>query len=132
MSPSEVDSILAETAETDVSYPPKQPGQLRPEATTTSPPEYQFDPQTPAARTKDGDDIFGGSDRIPPPVKAELVTNELDDVGGAPPPTSVRPPPYHIAAAKSKHAVDFSNMLRSQNEDDPYYENQVFIVQDKG
>ena len=47
------------------------------------------------------------SDPLPqaplPPVKAEVVTTELD--GGSVGP--IRPPPYHIAAAMSKHAGDF-------------------------
>ena len=65
----------------------------------------------------------------PPPVKAELVTNELDDDGGA-----VKPPPYHIAAARSKHAGEFSQMARPPQPHPPptrlateehFYENQV-------
>ena len=39
-------------------------------------------------------------------MKAELVTNELDE--------PVNPPPYHIAAASSKHAANFS-VLRSNS-----------------
>ena len=48
-----------------------------------------------------------------------------------------QPPPYHIAAAMSKHALDFSNLHRppllpsqqpgasAEAEDEHYYENQV-------
>eukprot|EP00090_Calanus_glacialis_P017436 TRINITY_DN2715_c0_g1_i4.p1 TRINITY_DN2715_c0_g1~~TRINITY_DN2715_c0_g1_i4.p1 ORF type:complete len:1218 (-),score=253.04 TRINITY_DN2715_c0_g1_i4:69-3722(-) len=63
------------------------------------------------------------------PVKAEIVTNELDDEhklnlkGSA----TNQPPPYHIAAAMSKHASDFSNLHRPSHTQEPeehYYENQ--------
>merc|ERR1719483_219259 len=62
------------------------------------------------------------------PVKAELVTNELDNdnirntIGSA----TSHPPPYHIAAAMSKHAQDFSNLHRPSHnqEEEHYYENQ--------
>lgn len=66
------------------------------------------------------------------PVKAEIVTNELDDEhkanfkGSA----TSQPPPYHIAAAMSKHANDFSNLHRpshSQEPEEHYYENQESI-----
>ena len=61
----------------------------------------------------------------PLPVKAELVTNELDD--------HLSPPPYHIAAARSKQAATFSvvrsNSLVSQSSGSStsqhLYENQV-------
>merc|ERR1719357_1644608 len=55
------------------------------------------------------------------PVKAEIVTNELDDElkvnfkGSA----TSQPPPYHIAAAMSKHASDFSNLHRPSHSQEP-------------
>ena len=78
-----------------------------------------------------GSDLTRVSNPPPPPVKAELVTNELDDDGGA-----VKPPPYHIAAARSKHAGEFSQMARPPQPNPPparlateehFYENQVSI-----
>ena len=80
------------------------------------------------------------------PVKAELVTNELDNdnirntIGNQdietifhnlkkifPGSATSHPPPYHIAAAMSKHAQDFSNLHRPSHnqEEEHYYENQV-------
>lgn len=54
------------------------------------------------------------------PVKAELVTNELDTAG-----SKQRPPPYHIAAAMSKHASDFGAIHRpSEGGEEHEYENQ--------
>ena len=77
------------------------------------------------------------------PVKAEIVTNELDDgdsdddekitakkSGSA----NQQPPPYHIAATRSKHAGNFFNIHHSNlpgahqqnnNEEEHFYENQV-------
>ena len=76
------------------------------------------------------------------PVKAEIVTNELDDgdsdddekivakkLGSA----NHQPPPYHIAATRSKHAGNFFNIHHSNlqgaqqqnnNEEEHFYENQ--------
>lgn len=55
----------------------------------------------------------------PTPVRAEIITNELDD----------EPPPYHIAAARSRHAGDFLYIQRNypphSSEEDHFYENQV-------
>ena len=55
----------------------------------------------------------------PTPVRAEIITNELDD----------DPPPYHIAAARSRHAGDFLYIQRNypppSSEEDHFYENQV-------
>ena len=78
------------------------------------------------------------------PVKAEIVTNELDDgdtddevdkihskKAG---PAAHQPPPYHIAATRSKHAGNFfqihnSNLQgahqQNNNEEEHFYENQV-------
>ena len=40
--------------------------------------------------------------------------------------TTGQPPPYHIAAAMSRHAKDFSNLhLPSQEPEEHYYENQA-------
>ena len=78
------------------------------------------------------------------PVKAEIVTNELDDgdsdddkdkiLSKKPGPTNHQPPPYHIAATRSKHAGNFFNIHNSNlqgahhqnnNEEEHFYENQV-------
>ena len=77
-----------------------------------------------------------------PPVKAELVTNELDDVeeemraaSGAG--HQQQPPPYHIAATRSKHAGSFYNIHQPQmtppspaaaainQQEEHFYENQA-------
>ena len=79
------------------------------------------------------------------PVKAEIVTNELDD-GDSDDDEKIRakksgsanhqPPPYHIAATRSKHAGNFFNIHHSNlqgagaqqqnsNEEEHFYENQV-------
>ena len=75
------------------------------------------------------------------PVKAEIVTNELDDdesdteekmvskmTGSA----HQQPPPYHIAATRSKHAGNFFSIQhnlpgpspQTSNEEEHFYENQ--------
>ena len=78
------------------------------------------------------------------PVKAEIVTNELDDGDSEEEedkihsqkagPTTHQPPPYHIAATRSKHAGNFfqihnSNLQgahkQTNNEEEHFYENQV-------
>ena len=77
------------------------------------------------------------------PVKAEIVTNELDDgtsddedktLTKKPNSASHQPPPYHIAATRSKHAGNFFNIHHSNlpgahqqnnNEEEHFYENQV-------
>ena len=78
------------------------------------------------------------------PVKAELVTNELDDGDSEDDddkfhskkagPANHQPPPYHIAATRSKHAGNFFNIHNSNlqaahqqnnNEEEHFYENQV-------
>ena len=64
------------------------------------------------------------------PVKAEIVTNELDDDGSDNEEKIVsrKPPPYHIAASRSKHAGNFFNIQPNplhSNEEEHFYENQV-------
>ena len=50
------------------------------------------------------------------PVKAEIVTTELNDPNQKQ--QEKVPPPYHIAASMSKHASDFKSIhLPSQDED---------------
>ena len=50
------------------------------------------------------------SDPLPQaPVKAEIVTNEINDDPGK------KPPPYHIAAQMSKHANDFQKLERKSS-----------------
>ena len=66
---------------------------------------------------------------IPPPVKAELVTNELDTTFDV-----MKPPPYHIAATKSKYVGDFvskSANATGYSDDQPVYENQVIIIKSR-
>ena len=64
-------------------------------------------------------DSFNNGVHGPTPVRAEIITNELDD----------DPPPYHIAAARSRHAGDFLYIQRNypppSSEEDHFYENQV-------
>ena len=80
-----------------------------------------------------------------PPVKAELVTNELEEEEGSERLGSRKllqhkPPPYHIAATKSKQAGNFYNIreqqqqsLSSQTSQEPgqeeehFYENQEAV-----
>ena len=78
------------------------------------------------------------------PVKAEIVTNELDEGDSEDEddrihsqkagPANHQPPPYHIAATRSKHAGNFLNIHSSNlqaaqqqnnNEEEHFYENQV-------
>ena len=77
------------------------------------------------------------------PVKAEIVTNELDEDGSDSEDKMVskqkvatshhQPPPYHIAATRSKHAGNFLNIQQNlpgskhqnNNEEEHFYENQV-------
>ena len=64
---------------------------------------------------------------IPPPVKADLVTNELDATFDV-----MKPPPYHIAATKSKYVGDFVSKVANTtgySDDQPVYENQVIMIQ---
>merc|ERR1719410_1123657 len=73
------------------------------------------------------------------PVKAEIVTNELDNVDeevskARPSSLHHQPPPYHIAATRSKQASNFynihhphqsSNQTNQQNnQEEHFYENQ--------
>ena len=77
------------------------------------------------------------------PVKAEIVTNELDNVDeevakARPASVHQQPPPYHIAATRSKQASNFYNIHHSHqtsnqtnhqsNQEEHFYENQVNIV----
>ena len=63
-----------------------------------------------------------------PPVKAELVTNELDTTFDG-----MKPPPYHIAATKSKYIGDFVQKTSSTgySEEQHFYENQVKMIKQK-
>ena len=136
VSPSDAGSLITETNDVN-EFPPKAPhpagkpdpaGGLLPVHTPAGQQGFEPDPhirlQPPPFP---GSGPYPSRLSGPPPVKAELVTNELDDVGfhGG----EVKPPPYHIAAARSKHAGDFSQISRNQTsantEDDPFYENQV-------
>ena len=66
----------------------------------------------------------GRSVMMTPPVKAELVTNELDHENH----DGMKPPPYHIAAAKSKYVTDFVQKTASYQEEQHFYENQVRLL----
>ena len=76
------------------------------------------------------------------PVKAELVTNELDEEEeaerlGSRKQQQHKPPPYHIAATKSKQAGNFYNIhqhqspaIQSQQQsgaEEHFYENQETV-----
>ena len=73
------------------------------------------------------------------PVKAELVTNELDEeeterLGGPRKQQQQQmPPPYHIAATKSKQASNFVNIhhrdntSHQQSQEEHFYENQETV-----
>ena len=74
------------------------------------------------------------------PVKAEVVTNELDEeeserLGGPrKQPQQQMPPPYHIAATKSKQAGNFVNIhhrdntsQQQQSQEEHFYENQETV-----
>ena len=74
------------------------------------------------------------------PVKAEVVTNELDEEEerpGSRKQQTQQPPPYHIAATKSKQAGNFYNLhhqqqspvtpARQQHQEEHFYENQESV-----
>ena len=79
------------------------------------------------------------------PVKAELVTNELDEEEegerlGSRKQQQHKPPPYHIAATKSKQAGNFYNIHHNQHQspalqtsqqqsgaEEHFYENQETV-----
>ena len=68
---------------------------------------------------------------FPTPVKAEVVTNELDEEDEVLRKVSQsqhqQPPPYHIAATRSKHAGNFYPLHQQSvnQQEEHFYENQV-------
>ena len=130
VSPSDISSIAAETATEPIptasEYNPKPyfPAKLEQNAVPAQ-------NSHPNLNLGDPDPHLASRMSRPLPVKAELVTNELDDVNDG----SARPPPYHIAAARSKHAGEFSQIMRVQHltpsaikggaVEEHFYENQV-------
>jgi Leucine-rich repeat (LRR) protein len=82
------------------------------DGSVTSPENEQSLPPPPPLPPPQGRKPSDPLPQAPPPVRPEIATNELE-----PDQAPKRPPPYHIAAALSKHAGDFNAVQNT-------YENQ--------